>query len=107
MELSEYKLCPKCQRMRPRTEFWKNNSAKDGLQCYCKDCQSLMISDKRLKRKLYLTDKTVQADSTFNMRINKDLLKRFTEYAKETNVTASEYIRSFIETLLEKEVTNE
>ena len=42
----ETKRCPKCKETKPRAEFGKNRSAKDGLQTYCKPCQRLWPSNK-------------------------------------------------------------
>ena len=36
------KRCSKCGRILPITEFHKDKSRKDGLQCWCKDCQKAM-----------------------------------------------------------------
>lgn len=33
------KRCAKCKMTKPVTEFNKSVNAKDGLQCYCRDCQ--------------------------------------------------------------------
>lgn len=33
------KVCSKCKRKLPITEFYKNKSQKDGLHCCCKDCK--------------------------------------------------------------------
>lgn len=32
------KNCPKCGHVRPLTNFYKNSRTKDGLTCWCKDC---------------------------------------------------------------------
>lgn len=32
------KECKRCHRQLPETEFYKNISAKDGLQSWCKSC---------------------------------------------------------------------
>jgi len=34
------KQCSKCKNWKKNSEFHKNKSKKDGLQCYCKKCQS-------------------------------------------------------------------
>jgi len=34
------KTCSKCKETKPLSEFYKNRSTKDGLQAYCKICQS-------------------------------------------------------------------
>lgn len=49
------KKCAKCGRELPESEFNKCSKAPDGLQYYCKECQSKMKSSstgkKRSKRK--------------------------------------------------------
>lgn len=32
------KRCARCRRLRPRSEFPRNRSAKDGRHAYCRDC---------------------------------------------------------------------
>ena len=32
------KECSRCHRELPESEFYKNISSKDGLQCWCKSC---------------------------------------------------------------------
>ena len=36
--MMDKKYCPKCKRDRSASEFYKNRSRSDGLDCYCKDC---------------------------------------------------------------------
>lgn len=33
------KICNKCKQEKPLSEFNKNKSYKDGLDCYCKECR--------------------------------------------------------------------
>lgn len=33
------KHCPKCERTKSLSEFYRNKSRKDGLSSYCKDCE--------------------------------------------------------------------
>lgn len=37
-EHGDTKVCPKCGKELPISEFYKKGSAKDGMQTYCKDC---------------------------------------------------------------------
>ena len=39
-ETKKTKKCTKCNRELPISEFYKDNRAKDGLQCWCKGCKS-------------------------------------------------------------------
>lgn len=36
----ETKVCTKCGRALPLSNFYRCTRNKDGLQCWCKDCQS-------------------------------------------------------------------
>ena len=33
------KKCPRCLENKPKSEFHKNPSSKDGLTCYCRQCR--------------------------------------------------------------------
>lgn len=37
----ETKLCPKCRKYKPTSEFYKSSRTASGLQSYCKDCAKL------------------------------------------------------------------
>ena len=39
IEFKETKICHKCKVEKPRNDFFKNKSAKDGLQSSCKSCR--------------------------------------------------------------------
>lgn len=32
------KYCPKCDKVKPAKDFWKDKRAKTGLQSYCRQC---------------------------------------------------------------------
>ena len=40
MKTMRVKNCPRCKQIKPVIEFNRNVSSKDGLQCYCKMCQT-------------------------------------------------------------------
>ena len=42
------KRCSKCRAYKSTTEFFRNRTKKDGLDCYCKDC----CSDKKYKSRV-------------------------------------------------------
>ena len=44
------KVCSKCKRELPITEFNKHRRSKDGLQCSCKQCQKEYVKAKRLEK---------------------------------------------------------
>ncbi len=43
------KVCPKCGKKKPRREFHKNTSTRDGRACYCKVCRLRSASSKYKK----------------------------------------------------------
>lgn len=45
------KVCVKCGKQKPATEFYKHPTNADGLQAYCKECQSAA------SREIYLRTK--------------------------------------------------
>lgn len=47
----ETKLCKKCGRTLPVSEFNKNAKSKDGLHTYCRNCHNDMTRKAYLKRK--------------------------------------------------------
>lgn len=44
------KVCSKCKRELPITEFSKHRRSKDGLQCSCKQCQKEYMESIRSKQ---------------------------------------------------------
>lgn len=47
----EEKVCSKCGRTLPPSEFWQNNSKSDGLQSWCNDCMTEYNKKERKKQK--------------------------------------------------------
>lgn len=58
METIKTKKCAKCHQELPVTEFWKDGRAKDGLNCYCKECVKTFTSKARTRMKINKPDKT-------------------------------------------------
>lgn len=50
----ETKICPKCGKELPVSEFSKNSKAKDGLQSQCKSCQKAAHREKQERVKKLL-----------------------------------------------------
>lgn len=44
------KRCPRCGQVKPVGEFHKKSKSKDGLQTYCKICQSEISHEQAMKR---------------------------------------------------------
>ena len=61
------KVCGKCKRKLPASDFWKMKNSKDGLQPQCKDCQmgrepgtAKPKKEKVVKAKIVSTKKVVK-----------------------------------------------
>lgn len=63
------KKCSCCQKELPESEFWKNRYTKDGLQTYCKSCQTALTTKsyraKTIRDGLYNTVKAFQTKEDF------------------------------------------
>ena len=44
------KRCPDCERWLPLEAFGKHKSTKDGLRCYCKECNRKRTYDTRCRK---------------------------------------------------------
>ena len=51
MEEIKTKVCRKCGQELPISEFTRKATAKDGLQCYCKKCNSKVTTEYARKRR--------------------------------------------------------
>jgi len=51
------KKCKKCGEEKSKTEFYLNGATKDGLTCWCIDCNNKNYREKHLHRKYNLTVK--------------------------------------------------
>ena len=47
---TETKVCSKCKRELPTSEFYKDSNAKDGFYGYCKECSRDQERKNRMKR---------------------------------------------------------
>ena len=65
----ETKLCTKCGKVKPISEFGKNKSKKDGLQSHCKECV------KEYKKKHYSENKEYYLEKarTYRQKCREDL----------------------------------
>ena len=76
------KRCTKCNRELPISEFYKDNKAKDGLQCYCKECHNKY--NQTYEQKQYQKEYQKQYQ-----QINKEHLK---EYQRQYRATNSQHL---------------
>lgn len=58
MEIVKTKKCAKCHQELPVTEFYRHKRAKDGLNCYCKECMKAFTTKAHTRMKLNKPDKT-------------------------------------------------
>lgn len=58
VETTKTKRCAKCNQELPVTEFWRDRRARDGLNCYCKDCMKTFTSKARTRMKINSPDKS-------------------------------------------------
>lgn len=49
--MAETKICKKCGRELPVTEFHAHKHTRDGLQLYCKECQAETVREGRARKK--------------------------------------------------------
>lgn len=80
------KKCKKCNIEKELISFFKDKRSKDGLQCYCKTCKSLLIGDyyknnpeKRIKR-----TKEQSRERYYKNKINYNMSRRIRQSLKGT-----------------------
>ena len=69
----EIKICSKCGKELPVSEFSKNSKAKDGLQSQCKSCQSAAHKEKQERVKKLLGETVLKVKHS-SVRIENPLL---------------------------------
>ena len=47
------KRCPKCNKNKELSKFYKDKSRKLGVACYCKECQSVLVHHAMIKINKY------------------------------------------------------
>lgn len=62
--MAETKICKKCGRELPVTEFFAHKSTKDGLQPVCKECQKEQVRQSRARIKALREKVTEPAGDT-------------------------------------------
>ena len=104
MEEIKTKVCLKCGQELPISEFSKKATAKDGLQCYCKKCNSkatIEYARKRRERKKIEAkeNERIEFEKKYKIYTNKELAK-FTPRELILELKA----RGYVGTLLYEEV---
>lgn len=80
MEEIKTKVCRKCGRELPITEFARKSTAKDGLQSYCKQCNNKASTESYRKiREIANThnvaNERIEFEGKYKIYTNKDLAK--------------------------------
>lgn len=104
MEEIKTKVCRKCGQELPISEFTRKATAKDGLQCYCKKCNSKVTTEyarKRRERKKAEAkeNERIEFEKKYKIYTDKELAK-FTPRQLILELKA----RGYIGTLLFEEV---
>jgi hypothetical protein len=104
MEEIKTKVCRKCGRELPLSEFHKKSSAKDGLQPFCKECSNKMASEcakrsREKKKAQKIENERVEFEKKYKIYTNKELAK-FTPRELILELKA----RGYVGTLLFEEV---
>lgn len=104
MEEIKTKVCRKCGQELPISEFTRKAKAKDGLQCYCKKCNSKATIEYARKRKerekaQKIENERVEFEKKYKIYTNRELAK-FTPRELILELKA----RGYVGTLLYEEV---
>lgn len=104
MEEIKTKVCRKCGQELPISEFSRKASSKDGLQCYCKKCNSKVTTEyarKRRERKKAEAkeNERIEFEKKYKIYTDKELAK-FTPRQLILELKA----RGYVGTLLYEEV---
>jgi hypothetical protein len=80
MEEIKTKVCRKCGQELPISEFTRKATAKDGLQYYCKKCNSKATAEYARKRKEKekadkIENERIEFEKKYKIYTNKDLAK--------------------------------
>jgi hypothetical protein len=80
MEEIKTKVCRKCGEELPISEFTRKATAKDGLQCYCKKCNSKATTEYARKRKerekaQKIENERVEFENKYKIYTNRELAK--------------------------------
>ena len=81
--MSETKVCSKCGRILPVDNFYKDSKAKDGLQCWCRECcskyrQTYNQTHKEYYKQYYQTNK--EHRNQYQKGYNREYYKQYKGY---------------------------
>lgn len=85
--------CRRCKKEKPRSEFSKNKSKKNGLGSYCLACHRKLARDWYEKNKQYKRRDSIKRQAVKRERARKFVLKNLTECVDcgETNKVVLEF----------------
>ena len=72
------KVCPRCNKPKLISDFGKNRSLKDGLECYCKKCRNEYCQKPKYKAKKRKRERTPK----YKKKSNENNIKRYHEKLK-------------------------
>lgn len=80
MEEIKTKVCRKCGQELPISEFTRKASSKDGLQCYCRKCNSKVTTEYARKRRekekaRKIENERIEFEKKYKIYTHKDLAK--------------------------------
>jgi hypothetical protein len=80
MEEIKTKVCSKCGQELPISEFTRKATAKDGLQCYCKKCNSKASNEYARKRRekenaRKIENERIEFEKKYKIYTNRELAK--------------------------------
>ncbi|ANZ87772.1 TPA: hypothetical protein I9Y23_004912 [Kluyvera ascorbata] len=86
----DFKICSKCKKEKPRSEFYVNNSMPDGNQSYCKECVKASTHERSWKK-----------DENYAKRITtQPVTEEVTMSTEQNNSVSPESLRKQAEELL-------
>lgn len=86
----DVKVCSKCKKEKPRTEFYVNNSMPDGNQSFCKECVKASTHERSWKK----------GENYAKRMLTKPVTEEVTMAAESNNNVSPESLRKQAEELL-------
>ena len=95
--MEETKVCSRCKRELPKTEFHKASRSKDGLYTYCKECNTERLREWREKNR----ERSREYNRSYWKSYYKKNKDNRDEYIKKYNAALYELRRRHTEEFLE------
>lgn len=94
----QYKICTKCKKEKPLSEFSKDKSKKDGLKFWCKSCDKQWRENNKDERKQYLkdnTEKIKQQQKQYYQQNKNKLVQYSKQYRKDNEKEKKQYEKQY------------